>query len=451
MTDADELAFLSSLADASAQAIDRCRAQTAAQVASDKLTFLADASSELAASLDFRATLGNVARLLVPRLADWCSIQIVQDSQLETVALAHIDPAKVAFAEEIVRRYPTNPDSTVGVANVIRTGRSELYPHVSDEMLEAGAIDEEHLRITRGLGVSSVLIVPLTGSRDTFGALTLVYAESGRHFGEADLAFTEEVARRAAIAVENAREFHQQSGRLAAITRVAEAAQHAILAPVPRRAGQVAMAGAYVSAARQALVGGDLYEVITCPRSVRLIIGDVRGKGLDAVRLTTVVLGYFRAAAGDQGTLAAAARQIDSRLTRHLGDEDFVTAMLVEIHDDGRTQILSCGHPGPLLADAEGVTELVCPPALPLGLGSDPEPLELALKPGNRLLLYTDGLIEARTADGEFADLHRIVAPLRTAELNSVLDDVLAQLRSAVGGELDDDLALLVAEYQPVV
>jgi serine phosphatase RsbU (regulator of sigma subunit)/anti-sigma regulatory factor (Ser/Thr protein kinase) len=448
VTDPDELAFLISLADASAQAIDRCRAETAARVASDKLTFLADASAELAASLDFRATLGNVARLVVPRLADWCSIQIVHDGQLETVVVAHIDPDKVAFAEEIVRRYPTNPDSTVGVPNVIRTGRSELYPRVSDDMLAAGAIDEEHLRVTRGLGVSSVLIVPLTGSSGTFGALTLVYAESGRHFGEADLAFTEELARRAAVAVENASEFQQQSGRLAAITRIAEAAQHAILAPVPRRAGPVALAGAYVSAAREALVGGDLYEVITCPQSVRLIIGDVRGKGLDAVRLTTVVLGYFRAAAGDKGTLADAARQIDTRLTPHLGDEDFVTAMLVEIHDDGHTQILSCGHPGPLLADADGVTELICPPSLPLGLGSNPEPLQLALKPGNRLLLYTDGLIEARTADGEFADLSRIIAPLRTAELNGVLDQVLARLRASIGGDLDDDLALLVAEYQ---
>jgi GAF domain-containing protein len=451
VSDPDELAFLVSLADASAQAIDRCRAETAARVASDKLTFLADASAELATSLDFRATLGNVARLVVPRLADWCSIQIVHGGQFETVTVAHIDPDKVAFAEEIVRRYPTNPDSTVGVPNVIRTGRSELYPCVSDDMLEARAIDEEHLRVTRGLGVSSVLIVPLTGSGGTFGALTLVYAESDRHFGEADLAFAEEVARRAAVAVENAREFQHQSGRLAAITRVAEAAQHAILAPVPRRAGPVALAGAYVSAAREALVGGDLYEVITCPQSVRLIIGDVRGKGLDAVRLTTVVLGYFRAAAGDNGTLADAARQIDTRLTPHLGDEDFVTAMLVEIHDDGRTQILSCGHPGPLLADADGVTELICPPALPLGLGSNPEPLELALKPSNRLLLYTDGLIEARNAEGEFADLNRIVAPLRTAELNTVLEDVLAQLRCSVGGDLDDDLALLVAEYRPVL
>jgi GAF domain-containing protein/anti-sigma regulatory factor (Ser/Thr protein kinase) len=446
--DRDEVAFLTSLADASAQAIDRSRAQAAATVASDKLTFLADASAELATSLDYRGTLANVARLVVPRLADWCGIQIIENGNYETVALAHVDPNKVSFAEELQRRYPVQPDSPVGVPNVIRTGRSELYAEVSDEMLAAGAIDDEHLRLARQLGLSSALIVPLTGRGGTFGALSLVYAESGRHYSESDRAFIEEVARRAALAVDNARDYQQQSGRLAAITRVAEAAQQAILAPVPRQIGPIALAGAYVSAAREALVGGDLYEVVTGPGWVRLLIGDVRGKGLEAVRLATVVLGYFRAAA-DAETLAVVATEIDARLSVHLGDEDFVTAMLVEIQDDGRTEILSCGHPGPLLADATSVTELHCPPALPLGLGSVPEALTIALRPGQRLLLFTDGLIEARDDHGQFAELMKIVDPLRTSDLDTVLEQILEELRSTVGGELDDDLALLAAEYRP--
>jgi GAF domain-containing protein len=445
----DELTFLSSLADAAAQAIDRARAQAAAREASDKLTFLAAASAELATSLDYRSTLTSVARLVVPRLADWCGIQIIEDGHFETVAVAHVDPTKAAFAAQMQRLYPTDPDDQTGAPNVIRTGVSELYSDVSPEMLAAGAVDDEHLHMMRQLGMTSLLIVPLIGRSGTFGALSLVYAESGRHFDDADRSFAEEVARRAALAVDNARAYQQQSGRLAAITRVAEAAQQAILAPVPEQVGPVALAGAYVSAAREALVGGDMYEVVNGPHSVRLLVGDVRGKGLDAVRLATVVLGYFRAAAGEAATLADAATQIDARLTAHLRDEDFVTAMLVEIHDDGRTEILSCGHPGPLLANADGVIELQCPPALPLGLGTVPEPLMITLRPLERLLLFTDGLIEARDADGEFADLMRVVEPLRTGTLETVLEEILDELRSIVGGDLDDDLALLAAEYRP--
>jgi GAF domain-containing protein/anti-sigma regulatory factor (Ser/Thr protein kinase) len=445
----DELAFLSSLADAAAQAIDRARAQAAAREATDKLTFLADASAELATSLDYRSTLTNVAKLVVPRLADWCGIQIVEDGRFETVAVAHADPTKVSFAAELRRRYPTDPEDTVGVPNVVRTGVSELYADVTPVMLTAGAVDDEHLRMISQLGMTSVLIVPLTGQSGTFGALSLVYAESGRHFDEADRSFVEEVARRAALAVDNARAYQQQSGRLAAITRIAEAAQQAILAPVPQQVGPVALAGAYVSAAREALIGGDMYEVVAGPDSVRLLVGDVRGKGLAAVRLATVVLGYFRAAAGDAPTLADAATQIDARLSAHLQDEDFVTAMLVEIHHDGRTEILSCGHPGPLLANANTVNELHCPPALPLGLGTTPEPLTISLRPKDRLLLFTDGLIEARDADGHFADVMRVVEPLRTGRLETVLEEILGELRNTVGGDLDDDLALLAAEYRP--
>jgi GAF domain-containing protein/anti-sigma regulatory factor (Ser/Thr protein kinase) len=445
----DELAFLSSLADAAAQAIDRARAQAAAREATQKLTFLADASAELATSLDYRSTLTNVAKLVVPRLADWCSIQIVEDGRFETVAVAHADPTRLSFAAELQSRYPTHPEATVGVPNVVRTGVSELYADVTPEMLAAGAVDDEHLGMMSQLGMTSVLIVPLTGGSGTFGALTLVYAESGRHFDETDRAFAEEVARRAALAVDNARTYQQQSGRLAAITRVAEAAQQAILAPVPQQVGSVALAGAYVSAAREALVGGDMYEVVTGPDSVRLLVGDVRGKGLAAVRLATVVLGYFRAAAGDAPTLADAATEIDARLAAHLSDEDFVTAMLVEINNDGRTEILSCGHPGPLLAHAGSVDELHCPAALPLGLGTRPEPLRINLRPKDRLLLFTDGLIEARGADGQFADVMRVVEPLRTGKLETVLDEILDELRNTVGGDLDDDLALLAAEYRP--
>jgi serine phosphatase RsbU (regulator of sigma subunit) len=440
--------FVNSLADALAQALERATALDEARAANERLSFLAEASFALSGSLDYRETLASVARLLVPRLADWCSIQVVERGELTTVGLAHREPAKVEWAEEVSGRYPTDMDAPTGVPNVIRTGHSELYAEIPDELLVASAIDEEHLQLIRELGMSSVLIVPLTGRIGTFGAITLIHAESGRRYSTADIVFAEDVARRAALAVETAHAFREQSGRLAEVTRIAEAAQLAILAPPPAQIGPVALAARYVSAAAEALVGGDLYEVVARPGAVRLLIGDVRGKGLTAVRTATVVLGEFRAAAADIDDLADVAVQIDRRLRPYLGDEDFVTALLAEIRDDGSFSIATCGHPPALLATAGTVAEVATEDTLPLGLGAQPQLANGQLSPGDRLLLYTDGVIEARDPSGQFVDVVPLVEPLRTGNLGDVLDAVLAALHDAVGPELGDDLALLVAEYR---
>ncbi len=330
----------------------------------------------------------------------------------------------------------------------MRSGRSELYPELPEGLLEAVAADEEHLAALRALGLSSCLVVPLAGRAGIFGAITLLYADPARHYGEDDVPFAEDVARRAALAIETARIFRDQSGRLADVTRVAEAAQHAILATPPAQIGPVALAARYVSAAAEALVGGDLYEVVARPGAVRLLIGDVRGKGLAAVRTATVVLGEFRAAASDLDDLGDVARQLDRRLRPYLGDEDFVTALVAEVADDGTCLIASCGHPSALVASRGTITRVRTPPSLPLGLGAEPVITPVQLIPGDRLLLYTDGVVEAREAGGAFVDVPTLVRPLTTAGLDVVLDEILAGLQEAVGHDLGDDLALLVAEYR---
>ena len=207
-----ELAFFSSLADTLAQAIVRSRAVASLEMTVAKLSFLADATSELASSLDYRTTLTKIASLVVPRLADWCAIDLTGPNGLERVATTHVDPAKIAYAEELQRRYPPDPEASTGVPNVIRTGRSELYPTVTDEMLVAASKDEEQLRVSRELGLRSALCVPLRGTTETLGALTLVAAESGRRYDQDDLAFAEDIARRAGVAVENARAFQRRAG-----------------------------------------------------------------------------------------------------------------------------------------------------------------------------------------------------------------------------------------------
>jgi signal transduction histidine kinase len=167
--------------------------------------YLAEATAILASSLEYEATLAAVARLVVPRLADWCSVDLVRDGGIERVAVAHVDPEKVRWAEEIRRRYPPSPTAPTGLPNVIRTGRPEVVPEITDEMLEAGIADPVYLALVRGVGLRSAMIVPLVAHGRTLGALSLFAAESGRRYGDVDLQLALELARRAALAVDNAR------------------------------------------------------------------------------------------------------------------------------------------------------------------------------------------------------------------------------------------------------
>ncbi|MES1179378.1 MAG: ATP-binding protein [Myxococcales bacterium] len=167
--------------------------------------FLAKAGEALVASLDYQATLATVARFAVPRLADWCAVDLLEprSSRIKRVAVAHVDPAKVRYAEDLGLRYPTPPDAPTGVPQVIRTGKSELYPEIPNDLLEAGARDAEHRRIIRELALKSAMVVPLGARGQTFGAMTFVYADSDRRYTSEDLAFAEDLARRASMAIEN--------------------------------------------------------------------------------------------------------------------------------------------------------------------------------------------------------------------------------------------------------
>ncbi|MCW2669573.1 MAG: hypothetical protein JWO27_1470 [Frankiales bacterium] len=442
-----QLTFVTTLADATAQALERVGATARAASAVERLEFLANASVALSGSLDVDETLSTVARLVVPHVADWCVVHVGSPGDLRVAAVAHSDPAKVAWALDMQTRYPQDQESTTGAPRVVRTGQTQLYPELPAELVEAGARDAEHLQLIRDLGMKSGLVVPLTGRGGPLGAITMIMADSSRRFAEDDVRFAEDLARRAALAVETVTAFAAQEGRLEAVARVADAAQRAILPSPPEQIGNLRIAARYVSATAEALVGGDLYEVVRRPGAVRLLIGDVRGKGLEAVRNATVVLGEFRAAAEDIDDLVQVAVQLDRRLSGHLDVEDFVTALLAEISDDGSFTLVACGHPPALRISGDSSTAITAPDALPLGLGSEPGKVTGRLAPGERLLLYTDGLVEARDPARRFADVHDLVAPLRTAsDLGKGLDEVLDSVQAWTDSGLGDDLALLAVE-----
>lgn len=188
--------------------------------------FLAEAGEVLSSSLDYRATLSNVARLAVPTLADWCGVDVLEeDGSVERLAVAHQDPQKVELAHELQERYPPDPDAPYGVHQVLRTGEAQMMSEIPPELIERAARDEKHREMLRQLGLNSYMTIPLIARHRTLGAITLVYAESGRRYGEQDLGLAKDLARRAALAVDNSRLYGQAQREIAERKRYEEALQ----------------------------------------------------------------------------------------------------------------------------------------------------------------------------------------------------------------------------------
>lgn len=237
---------------------------------------------------------------------------------------------------------------------------------------------------------------------------------------------------------------------LAQARLVAEAAQKVVLRPVPRQAGPVRLAARYLSACRGARVGGDLYEVVTTPDCVRLIVGDAQGKGLPAVQSAAAVLGVFREAAHEENSLEAIVSRIETSLARQLGDGQFVTTILAEVSADGtKIELLGCGHPAPLLLGPPRPRFIVLDEGgLPLGLGQLADmpriPVTIPFGPGDALLFYTDGASEARNKAGAFFPLADSAAVRAAPDPATLADRLGDEVVRYVGHAPDDDIALLV-------
>ena len=248
----------------------------------------------------------------------------------------------------------------------------------------------------------------------------------------------------------------RQSRVLADVRSVAEAAQHVVLREVPYELDQVRTAVAYQAAAAEARIGGDLYEALSTPYGDRLLVGDVRGKGLPAVEAAADVLGVFREAAHTESDLVRVAERMHAALARRpVRDEEFVTAVLLSVVP-GRpsVEIINCGHPAPLLLRDGRVASLdPDDPGPPLGLFDLSEkpcvPYWARFAPGDTILLFTDGTTEARNDSAEFFDLPGFLEGKEFAGPADLTDAVLAGLRSHTGPRLDDDVALLAVLRKP--
>jgi phosphoserine phosphatase RsbU/P len=254
----------------------------------------------------------------------------------------------------------------------------------------------------------------------------------------------------AAVAIAAVRRSREQ--RFARLSVIAEVAQRAILPKLPTSVHQVAVATRYLSAAEDAMVGGDLYDCYYSDTRARFLIGDVRGKGIAAVEQAARVIRAFRQSAASQERLSDVAAGMHRYLVDFFEPEEFVTALLLETTPSGGLALISCGHPAPLLVGADGPGRFVeLPASLPLGLAEDRyEARTLTWAAGDRLLLYTDGLSEARNRRGEFLSVLGLASTVANGSLDDGLDSLLREVRSHVpGGRLGDDLGVMLLEHQP--
>lgn len=408
------------------------------------------ANRVLMESVDWTSTLQATADVLVPDLADWCVIDLLRDGVLEPVARAHTDVEKVRWAEAIQAEYPPDMDAQLGAPNVVRTGVSELYSEIPDELLVSVAEgDERLLEILREVGYRSVIVVPLRGRRDVIGTMTLVMADSGRGYDQAALGFAERVGGQIAMAIENA-ELH---ARLSEALEREKAAVHTLqmgLAPDPLPGLAELDLAAHYEIGGTNNVGGDWYDVFTCrDGSICLVIGDVVGRGIPAVASMSRYRNSMRALLMEGHPPGHALTILNGMNANDALEEGFATVVCAKYEPLASTLTWSsAGHPPALLRDSAGqVSQLLRPPQPPLDVvrGFEYEEGVVEVEPDNLLVMYTDGLIERR---GESIDMsvRRLIDALESAPESpkGVVDQLLERLPSYPS---DDDLAVLVARF----
>ncbi len=399
---------------------------------------LAEASEVLASSLDYEETIRNVASLAVPRLADWCAVDLVSvDGERTSLAVAHSDPEKLRLAERLRAQEPQKVPPDRGLGLVMATGRPQLYPEITDEMLATGARNPEHLEMLRQIGMRSVMIVPLVANGRPIGAMSLINAESRRRFDHATLAFATQIADRAAIAVENSRLYTGQK-------RIAATLQHGLLPEALPEVDGWELSALYRAAGEGVEVGGDFYDVFPAPGGWLVMIGDITGKGVAAAAMTAMVRHSARIVGEETSEPAMILTRLDAALRGQ--SQLSLCSLLCLLIRGGHVTIGSAGHPLPLLIGGGSVEQVGrSGPLLGAFPGAEWLQTSVDLAAGETLLLYTDGVTDTVGADDRFGDrrLRELLGRCgdsTPAELLATLDTELSDFQ--VGAQADDTAAL---------
>ncbi len=414
---------------------------TAVKMAEMRMRVLAESGRILASSLDYQQTLRNVANIAVPALADWCTLDLVDENlRRERVMAAHKDPAKRALAQRLYELEAPEIDPQGPVARVLRTGKSELFADIEPEQVGRTAPNEEYRQLLRSLELRSAVLVPMRVPTHAIGVMTLLTAESRRRLDQDDLELAEQLGRRAAVAVENAR-LHTT------LYRVAQTLQKSLL---PERLPQVPgweIASLYRPAGSEQRidVGGDFFEVFCMESECFAIIGDVTGKGVDAAALTSLLRHGSRFASRHDPRPGEILRQLDEAL-RNRSLDSMCTALCARLHPH-EVVISSGGHPPALIVQADGEVHETPAPGPLLGAFSDAQWPEQILNVGQEemLLFYTDGVTETPGAGQRFGveRLKRLMAANAGSSPHQLLDRLEAELEEFRTGSRSDDVAAL--------
>ena len=418
-------------------------ARTDAERAQRRLALLAEATSMLAATLDVDESLDRLTSLVVPLMADWCTVHLLDGAGgVQRVAARHRDPAKAALLRRLESLQPNGLSADSQTVKVLRGGAPVLV-QVDDQLIDTGTRDPELAELIRQVGVTSAMLLPLRARRQVLGVLSLFSDGSGRTFDEDDLAMAADLGRRAALTVDNARLYSREH-------EVAEQLQRSLLPQLTAIRG-LDHAARYLPGSTAAQVGGDWYDLFQLPDgAVGIAVGDVMGHDMTAAaamgQLRSVLQSYAW-----QGSAPAVVLDRLDQLVQGLDMAQLATCLYGRLEPGtagvpARLRLANAGHLPPALRAPDGSVRLVDTSASLLvgaALGTVREEVELEVQPGSVLVLYTDGLVEHR-GRGIEQGLTELAEALRTApdtDAEAVCEHLLAELAY---GDLDDDVALLV-------
>ncbi|GAC1409469.1 MAG: SpoIIE family protein phosphatase [Actinomycetota bacterium] len=419
--------------------------------ARDRFAFLARTAEVLSSTLDPESALQLLAEAVVPHIADWCSIDVLDGGRLRRVALHHIDPGQLLLAKELERRYPARDRQDRPSWQVMQTGKPLLMSTITEEILQQSARDEEHLALLRKLRAKSVYLLPLLSTdHRPLGVITIISAESGRIFDEEDLQFGMEIARRAAVALQNAMLFRERN-------LVANTLQQSLLPPMLPTIPDVELGARYVAGAEGMEVGGDFYDLFPVGEDEwGVVMGDVCGKGAPAAAMTALARYTIRAAATQARRPARVLSRVNDAIIAQATGERFCTVAYLRLRPDAQTALATIalgGHPMPFVLRSDGTVERFGLSGTALGISEGPRLTDatLSIEPHDTIVLYTDGVVDSLDRDNEagermFAEALSEMRGLSPDEIASKIEQ-LALSRS--GGGTRDDMAILALRFSP--